>query len=472
MKSFDNDFNHNDVESWFPEYKSVVRGIVFPSIPVTKLASTMAVVRQLEESQWWPAEKLQENQFKQLSILLEHAYRNCLFYRKRLEEVQFSPGTPISEDAFTKIPLLIRNELQHEADSLLCTHYPKGHGKTLPMSSSGSTGTPVTVKQSELSQFFYNVFSLRDYLWHQRDFRKKLASIKTDLSSNPGEYPHGKQSAGWGVAGFVMGESWTLKIDTPISKQKKWLDKLQPDYLLTYPTNLDALADLYAQEGTQLPGLKQISTLGEPLDDEVIKKCRKIFNVDVTDLYSCQEIGILASRCPDSLDRYHIHSENVLIEIINEDGTPCSVGEIGKVIVTDLHNFVMPLIRYELGDYAEVGEMCGCKRGLPVIRKIAGRKRNLLTLPNGDKYWPMLGLMRIAKEVDKKIRQLQVIQKSLSLIEVRIGMDGSLKADKEDQVKKIIQDMLNYSFDIEVVYMNEIQRSKSGKYEDFISEVK
>ena len=133
---------------------------------------------------------------------------------------------------------------------------------------------------------------------------------------------------------------------------------------------------------------------------------------------------------------------------------------------------VMPLIRYELGDYAEVGEMCVCHLGLPVIRKIAGRKRNLLTLPNGDKYWPMLGLMRIAKEVDKKIRQLQVIQKSLSIIEVRIGMDGSLKAEKEDQVKKIIKDMLNYSFDIEVVYMQEIQRSKSGKYEDFISEVK
>ncbi len=461
----------NKVDDGFPEYRSVARGIVFPAMPSLKISRAVAIARQLEGSQWWSAEKLKEHQYRQLSILLEHAYRHSPFYRQRLNHAHFALGAPLSPTDYLNIPVLTRSELQSQSDELLCKQYPKEHGRILTLSSSGSTGAPVTVKQSQLCQIFFRAFNLRDHLWHRRDFTKKLASIKADLSSNPAVYPHGRKSKAWGMAGVVSGESWVLKIDTPVRQQIKWLEKLRPDYLLTYPTNLAALIDLYAEQGIQLPGLKQVSTMGEALDDEIAKRCQQILGVEVVDLYSCQEIGILASRCPDNEYGYHVHSESVILEVLNKQGQPCAIGETGRVVITSLHNFVMPLIRYEIGDYAEVGESCSCGRGLPVIRKILGRKRGMLTLPNGDKYWPMLGLLTIAKQVDKKIRQVQVVQKSIAKVEVRIAMEGRLNKEDEAQVIQTIQKMLNHSFNIEVVYLEGIKRSKGGKFEDFVSEV-
>ena len=84
-------------------------------------------------------------------------------------------------------------------------------------------------------------------------------------------------------------------------------------------------------------------------------------------------------------------AESVLVEILNDDGTPCAPGEIGRVVVTALQNFATPLIRYEVGDYAEASAPCPCGRGLPVIRRIMGRVRNLLVLPDGKKIWPAFG---------------------------------------------------------------------------------
>ena len=76
------------------------------------------------------------------------------------------------------------------------------------------------------------------------------------------------------------------------------------------------------------------------------------------------------------------------MEVLDNHGRPCKEGETGRVVLTDLHNFTMPLIRYEIGDYAEVGPPCACGRGLPVLARILGRSRNMLTLPAGDRIWP------------------------------------------------------------------------------------
>jgi phenylacetate-CoA ligase len=104
----------------------------------------------------------------------------------------------------------------------------------------------------------------------------------------------------------------------------------------------------------------------------------------MVDMYTCQEAGYLALQCPDH-PHYHVQSENVLLEVVDDQGLPCAPGEVGRVLVTSLNNFATPLIRYEIGDYAEVGAACSCGRGLPVLKRIMGRYRNLLTLPDGTR---------------------------------------------------------------------------------------
>ena len=78
-----------------------------------------------------------------------------------------------------------------------------------------------------------------------------------------------------------------------------------------------------------------------------------------------------------------MQAENVLLEIIDAAGNPLPPGNVGRVVITVLHNLAMPLIRYEIGDYAAFGGECTCGRGLPVLERIVGRARNMLRLPDG-----------------------------------------------------------------------------------------
>ena len=138
------------------------------------------------------------------------------------------------------------------------------------------------------------------------------------------------------------------------------------------------------------------------------------------------------------------------------------------MVVTKLHNFATPLIRYELRDYAEAGAPCPCGRGLPTIARIVGRSRNKLTLPNGEQHWPLVGFDRY-REI-APIRQYQLVQNSLNDVEVRLVVDRALSGDEETRLAAVITAALGHSFRLSFIYFRgEIPRGPGGKFEEFIS---
>ena len=164
-----------------------------------------------------------------------------------------------------------------------------------------------------------------------------------------------------------------------------------------------------------------------------------------------------------------MQAENVLVEVLDAEGRPCAPGEAGRVVVTDLHNFAMPLVRYEIGDYAEPGADCDCGRGLPVLRRILGRVRNTLVTRGGERYWPTFGgraFLDIAP-----VRQHQFVQRSFDLVEARLVVDRRLDAAQEERLRRHILSRLPAGIEVSIVYCEAIPRSASGKFEDFVSEV-
>src|SRR3546814_3537656 len=139
-------------------------------------------------------------------------------------------------------------------------------------------------------------------------------------------------------------------------------------------------------------------------------------------------------QCPDH-EVYHVQSENVLLEVVDDDGRPCGPGETGRVLITSLHNFATPLIRYELGDYAEVGSPCACGRGLPVIKQVLGRKRNRLILSDGRSEFPYLGDHEEFRAITTKVREFQYIQRSVDVIEKLMVVSEPLTASEETAQK-------------------------------------
>ncbi len=449
---------------------SATAGLVWPALPRPEATKALALLYQLEQSQWWPPEVLRERQFWQLQGLLRHAQRTVPFYRERLGAAGIDPTRPLSAETWARIPILTRGELQTSLAALTSRRPPKAHGRTREITTSGSTGKPVKVLGTEVTSLFWRVTTLRNHLWHRRDLSGKLAAIRNVKDGRAG-YPRGLRRHNWGSATagiFRTGPAALLNITTPVDRQVEWLQRQEADYLITFPTNLEALARFCLERDIDLPRLREAQTLGESMAPRVREACREAWDIPVVDMYSSEELGYMALQCPEH-EHYHIQAENALVEVLDESGRPCPPGAVGKVIVTHLHNFATPLIRYDLDDYAEVGEACPCGRGLPVLARIMGRVRNMLTLPSGQRFWPSLGDTGYTEVAP--VSQLQFVQKTPEHIEVRLVVLRGLTGGEEEKLKELIWSRLGHPFALTFTYLDEIPRSAGGKYEDFVSEL-
>jgi phenylacetate-CoA ligase len=210
-----------------------------------------------------------------------------------------------------------------------------------------------------------------------------------------------------------------------------------------------------------------VRCIGETLSPALRARCQAILGVAIVDTYSAQEVGVIALQCPQS-GLYHVHAESLVVEVLNPDGQACAPGETGRVVVTDLHNFATPLVRYELRDYAEVGPTCPCGRTLPTLKRVLGRQRNMVVLPNGQRYWPLVGLHHFRQIA--QILQYQLIQHDLENVEMRLVVRTKLDATAEARLIAIVQQALGHPFTIRFRYVEgELPRTAGGKFEEFVS---
>ncbi|HCO44341.1 MAG TPA: hypothetical protein DIT63_09550, partial [Gammaproteobacteria bacterium] len=221
-----------------------------------------------------------------------------------------------------------------------------------------------------------------------------------------------------------------------------------------------------ARRGERPARLRGVGTFGEQLADDLRVLARATWGVPLADIYSCEEAGYLALQCPQVPEHYHVQSENVLLEVLDGDGRPCPAGATGEVVLTPLHNFAMPLVRYAIGDFAEVGPPCRCGRGLPVLRRIHGRARNLLRLPDGSRHWPSFpaeAWLAIAP-----VRQFRLRQTAPARIEAQLVAERPLQAGEQRALQAMLRQRLRYPFEIVLRPVAAIERPPSGKFEDFI----
>jgi phenylacetate-CoA ligase len=183
-------------------------------------------------------------------------------------------------------------------------------------------------------------------------------------------------------------------------------------------------------------------------------------------MYSSEEAGFIAAQCPDH-EHYHVHAESLLLEVLDERGRPCPPGEVGRIVVTDLHNFATPLIRYDIGDFAEVGPPCPCGRGLPVLSRVVGRTRNSLVTADGKRHYPLLGQTGYLDVAP--ILQHQFVQTAFDVLEARIVTREPLTAEQTERLQTHVAKHLPAGIQIQVVRVESVPRGPGGKYEDFIS---
>lgn len=438
-----------------------IEGNLWPPLITGRNTVPLSLQVQFEISQWLGPDRILSYQLAQLRNVIAHAANTTPYYKNQLEVALAQLKTNLSLTVFRQIPILTRSKFQEAGDSINSKAVPDSHGAILDVRTSGSTGQPLALKNTEVTRTYNSALSLRNSLWHRRDFSQKSLSFRT---MRPGEAP---RRSTWGPV-INAGQSIRASMAQPTSILLNILRMEDPAYLVVHPSVLKELLYVSREQDYQPANLKEVRCMGEILYPELRERCQRQWNVRVTDLFSCEEFGILALQCPEHA-HYHVQSENVLIEVLHPDNTPCKPGEVGKTVISSLHNFATPMLRYENGDMAEVGEPCACGRGLPVLKRIIGRVRNTAILPNGERVMPNLSTGPLLN--DLPIKHFQLVQKTTELIEARLVVGRPLTAAEETALANYFNKGWRHEFNFTFVYLDEIARGANGKYEVFSCEV-
>lgn len=435
--------------------------IAWPKLAQPMDAQALALQFQFQESEWWPGERLLAFQMTQIRRLLDHAARTVAFHRARLAPFAGALAT-LSAEAFREIPVMRRGDIQEAGPALIATLLPPGHGRSFAVRSSGSTGRPIEVRGTEVTELFLRAMTMRAHLWHRRDLAAKSVDIRTAFA--PGTAP---RRARWAPLPRT-GPAVRIDIALPIAEILEALIAEDPAYVQTHPYTLLGLVERSREIGRKPERLRQARVFGEALDPEVRETIESAWGIPVIDNYSAMELGTIAHQCPECT-ALHVQGESVLVEVLREDGTACAAGETGTVVITALHNYATPLIRYEIGDYATVGEPCACGRGLPVLTRVMGRERNLMILPNGGKRFVenwVGGFARIAP-----IRQYQLVQKTRLDLALTLAVASPLSEAQEASIRTFIATKLGCEFRLAITFCDDIPRAANGKFEEFRCEV-
>ena len=416
-------------------------------------------LKGLEQSQYFSKEDIENLQLQRLNKLLAHAKATVPHYAN-LPDLPFS-----SIEQLREIPLLEKGFLRNNADQL----YSRKSGfLTRYKTTGGSTGAPVTLRKDSVGMAHELAATWRGYRWAGIDVGDKQARFWGVPASKKG-YLRAK------LIDFIAHRKRLSAFafsDKDLSRYYSQLKEFKPDYFYGYVSMIRQFSD-YLEREIECRDLqpKAIITTAEVLTESDRRQIEKVFGCRVFNEYGCGEIGTIAHECEQG--NLHVSSENMVVEVLNEFGKGVKPGESGEIVVTDLVNFSMPLIRYRLKDYASVSsDGCPCGRSLPILLGVHGREYDMLMNSSGQKFHGefFLYLVEDLKKKNVVVDHIQFIQRGMN-INVKIASRGEWGIDF---FQRYFNENLELYFDpavkVNVEFVSEIAREPSGKFRAVIRE--
>lgn len=400
--------------------------------------------------------------------LIRHAYDKLPFYRDRLGRL-FTPNGEVDLRQWNSVPFLTRGDVIAHGRDMRVAGLPAEYGEIVELRTSGSTGgVHVQFAVNSLVAFVSNALLTRMARRFNIDTSRPLAMIIYFGNESVPPYPEGGLKKGWSRANPAT-PCYQLHLTTPIGQQLEWLARTKPSYLLTAPSNALGIAYSVAPEQGRALGIEVVIMVGETVPDGARETIAERLGARAVAIYGCQEIGHIASEC--EAGRYHVAPENVLVEIVDDNGRDVAFGQRGRVIVTGLYNYAMPFIRYEIGDVAVAGtQACSCGRTLPVIERIVGRTRNAFVFRDGTRMWPRSFTVR-PMHAFVPFRRYQLIQLDYETIEFRYEPDGSGREPDVHALNAYARQAIHPSVSVRLLAVEKLSVGPGGKLEEFISNV-
>jgi phenylacetate-CoA ligase len=434
------------------------RNLVYPAI--LRLLGEQEMYSELDrmrQMQWAPAAEVERSQTKKLTTLLNYAARHCRFYQSNLDGL-YPVSNQESRDVLKSLPLLSKEDLQTYSSELRAE---AKRFRTTLKTTGGSTGQPVsilkdrgaTARERAATWMAYGWFGLQPgdrgaRFWGSPRAmgRRRLRFAVADIAMNRVRF------SAFGVSEADLGDYWRQCLE------------FKPRYFYGYVSMIESFARHLQTEGLDgsLLNLKAIITTSEVLTQAQRELVEEVFSAPVQNEYGCGEVGPIAYEC--EAGSMHEMSENVLIEVLDEYGQPVDDGVEGDVVVTDLNNRAMPLLRYRVMDRAIRVGACCCGRGLPVLGEITGRVYDKVIAPDGRFYHGeyFMYLFEDIRDQGHQFDRFRVIQESRTNLIVEVQLQHS----NDTKISSLILDVLKQDLsdmEIRIELTTKIDLPESGK---------
>lgn len=370
------------------------------------------------------------------------------------------PSSPI--EALAGLPIMAREDFR----GLIASHEPEvpvGHGKLSQYSTSGSSGVPATFWRSEMALRINSNHYWADHQRQGRDLTQRMGV----LSGYTG--PHE------GTHRLDTGEPWLhpgtqqcrLVTNFSMDEHALWLCSHPVDYLATTPATLSGMLSAIERLALKPPRIAQVMTSAYAVEPQLRQRTRETFGASIRDRYSCEEVGPLAFQCPDSDEYYHCAVTNAVVEVVDNAGRHVVDGVQGDVLVTGLHQWASPAVRYDLGDVATWHAICpGCGNSAPALSKLLGRRFFLLLRPTGE--WCHIRLLAPKWLACAPFREYRLVQTSAMVFRAEFVLDQPITASQSQATIAMLQKLVGPEYAFELTQLDAIPWPPGRKRQEFV----
>jgi len=439
-------------------YSAVFRALLFPALEFYSGTTIQHHLAALNKSQWWSKEQIKELQNKKLRTLIRHAYDNVPYYHRIFVQQGITPEDIRTKEDLEKIPVLKKEDIRKNLSDLIARNIPRS--KIIETHSSGSTGEPVKyyIDKRSYSAGWAQTFRC----WSWAGFQ--LGDPYVKISLNP------RTSAIKKIQDRLLQSKYIYAVgitDTTIGKEIDKIRHFNPKIIRNYASHMYTMAKLMEKNNIQYQGAT-IATTGSMLYTQYRAVIEKQFNGKVFDAYGGESTAV-SFECEEH-NGYHICDEDVIVEFLKET-EHVAPDERGRIVFTNLNNFAMPVIRYDIKDIARyTDESCPCGRGLSLMKSIEGRDSDIIMTPGGD--FIVVEFFVILFEYVAGVDQFQVIQDAIDHLTIKIVKNQQFTDDELHYIRNEVQKRAGNGVRIAIEFVDEIPLSgRSGKRRLVVSHV-
>lgn len=444
-------------------YTRLVSSLLFPLHERLKAHDSVAVRRRMEESQWWPAERLQALQVQRLRALLVDIGEHVPYYRDLFARLGFQPGSVTGLDDLRALPFLDKATIRAHTEALKHAH-AKGLAR---FNTGGSSGEPliffiglervshdVAAKWRATRWWGVDIGDPEIVVWGSpielgaqdrvRQLRDRV--LRTEL-----------------LPAFEMNEP---RLDAMVAT----IRARRPRMLFGYPSALTHIARHAEKRGQRMDdlGLRVAFVTSERLYDDQRATISRVFGCPVANGYGGRDAGFIAHQCPSG--GMHLTAEDIVLELIDRDGRPVPDGEPGEIVVTHLATRDFPFVRYRTGDIAvRDPKPCACGRGLPLLKEIQGRSTDFVVAADGT-VMHGLALIYILRDLPG-LQSFKVVQHDLQRTSVQLVPGPGFDPGCREKIVEGFRRRLGAQVQVDVDTVDTIAPEKSGKFRYIVSHV-